>query len=127
MVDTVTLTGDMLNDPLPSPPPPGDIGGFSVFADLPGAGPAPDLPPAQGGGGSGRRRLQSDASGDGVRAGAKAGGRSLQDFNTVHNPPARTPHSPPESTSNAPFATRSRRRRTSARWAAAQGSMRIGT
>ena len=68
MVDSVTLTGDMMDNPLPSPPPPGDLGGFSQEAALPGAGPAPAVKPASGGGGS----------------------RRLMDFNTVHNPPVST-------------------------------------
>jgi len=82
MVDTVTLTGDMLNDPFPAPPggwapPPPPLAPFAA-SDLSdtrdvdtGTGAAPE---------AARRRLAGAGRG-------RSGGRRLSDFNTKHNPP----------------------------------------
>ena len=91
MVDTVTLTGDMLNDPFPAPPggwapPPPPLAPFtatdvSEVGDVDTGVDAHSGSPlsAQDGaaeGGFRRRRLRSART-----------GRRLRDFNTKHNPP----------------------------------------
>ena len=112
-VDTVTLTGDMLNNPVPappgitaSPPPPaaaksssdssagealGGTGTDTVSQSLSAVGGASAAESAAAYGVAGHRR-RAHGFGGGASARRRGGGhRSLHDFNRIHNPPVSIP------------------------------------